>query len=95
MVYSVMPCSIRALRVRGDSGSNKNAYRQALGPHTSLDNLLRSGLVSRDGGKLGEGRAKAPRRMTVPITHDDGTSNGHAGSPAAQYDLVLMAGNPS
>jgi hypothetical protein len=45
--------------------------------------------------KLGEGGGKAPRRITVPITHDDSTSDGHAGSPAAQYDLVLMAGNPS
>jgi hypothetical protein len=40
MVYNVMFCSFRALRVRNDSGSNENAYRQALGPHTSLDNLL-------------------------------------------------------
>jgi hypothetical protein len=49
MVYNVMPCSIRALRVRDDSGSNENAYRQALRPHTSLYNLLRSRLVSREG----------------------------------------------
>ena len=33
--------------------------------------------------------------MVVPITHDNGASDGHAGSPATQYDLVLMAGNPS
>ena len=45
-------------------------------------------------GKLSKGEHKAPRRMTVPITHDDGASDSHAGSPAAQYDLVLMAGNP-
>lgn len=49
MVYSVMLCSIRALRVRDDSGSNENANRQTLRPHTSLDNLLRSRLVSREG----------------------------------------------
>ena len=33
--------------------------------------------------------------MAVPITHDNSAGDGHAGSPATQYDLVLMAGNPS
>jgi hypothetical protein len=46
MVYNVMICSILALRVRDDPSTNENAYRQALGPHTSLDNLLRGRLVS-------------------------------------------------
>jgi hypothetical protein len=46
------------------------------------------------GRKLGEG-GLALRSITLPITHDDGTGDGHAGSPAAQYDLVLMAGHPS
>jgi hypothetical protein len=32
--------------------------------------------------------------MAVPITHDDGASDGHTGSPATQDDLVLMASNP-
>ena len=49
MVHNVVVRSIRALRVCHDSGSDENAYRQALGPHTSLDNLLRSRLVSRQG----------------------------------------------
>lgn len=88
-----MLCSIQALRVGDDSGSNENPYGQALGPHPGLDNLLRSGLMSRE-GEPGEG-GQALRSVTLPITHDDGTSDGHAGSPAAQNDLVLMAGNPS
>lgn len=33
-------------------------------------------------------------RVTIPITHDDGASDGHARSPAAKDDLVLMAGDP-
>jgi hypothetical protein len=41
----------------------------------------------RDGGAR-------PTKRRLPITHDDGTSDGHAGGPAAQYDLVLIAGNP-
>ena len=45
-------------------------------------------------GEMGEWVAKASQRITVPITHDDGTSDSHAGSPATQYDLVLVAGNP-
>jgi hypothetical protein len=44
-----MLCSIQALRVRDDSGSNENPYRQALSPHPRLDNLLRGRLVSGDG----------------------------------------------
>jgi hypothetical protein len=93
MIYSMMPCCIRALRVCDDSGGNQNAYRQALRPHSSLHNLLRSRLVSRR-GKPGEWGGKAPRGMILLIAHDDGTSDGHTGGPAAQYDLVLMAANP-
>jgi hypothetical protein len=88
-----MLCSIRALGVRDDTGSNENPYRQALGPHPGLDNLLRSRLMSREGSWVRG--VQALRSIAVPITHDDGTSDGHAGSPAAQYDLVLMAGDPS
>jgi hypothetical protein len=50
MVYSGVICSIPALRVRDDPGSNEDADRQALGPHTSLHNLLRGRLVSRHKG---------------------------------------------
>ena len=30
----------------------------------------------------------------VPVAHDDGASNGHAGRPAAEDDLVLVADAP-
>lgn len=86
-----MFCGILAMRVRDDSGSNENPYRQALRPHTSLDDLLRSRLMSKEDKSVGD---QAVWRIAEPITHDDGTGDCHAGSPAAHYDLVLMAGDP-
>ncbi len=39
-------------------------------------------------------RKRDRERWDVPVAHDDGTSNGHAGGPGAKDDLVLVAHGP-
>jgi hypothetical protein len=77
------------------TGSNQEADSETLGPHTSLDDLLRVGLVSKNSirGLAGEAMKGVGIEHEL-VAGDDEASDTQGCSPGAHDDAVLVAISP-